>query len=127
MRLKFKTIVSLSSTTAEEKDIFNRDPNTIHEVSDSLPEGSVRTIKIPNGAEDQEIDFGGVDDVRFLYIVSDRQIIIRVNGGAEQTLAIIDGFDKAYHLTTSLVTSLMISNSSGYSATVNVYLVGDPV
>jgi len=126
MRLKFKLITSLSTTTAEEKDQWNRDPGTIHETSDVFREGGPRTIRLASGLTNQEIDFGGIDDVGFILITTDRTISIRRDGGDAMTIDIPDGWDIGYHLHTGPLESLTVTNASGYTATIKIYLAGDP-
>lgn len=126
MRLKLKVLTSLSSTTAEERDMFNRDPGTLHEVCDVLTEGSSRTIRVATGTVDMGVGFDGMEDVRFLMVTTDREISLKLNGGDGFTVAPPDGWEEGYYLVSGLVESLSVSNSSGYTATVKVYLAGEP-
>jgi len=127
MRLKLKILTSLSSTTAEEKDQFNVDPGTLHQITDAVVSGNSRQWKITTGTVDQEIDFGGCSEPNFLMVVSNKQISVKLNGGAAIVVKPPDAFEwGCILLTTDVLDSLTVSNASGYTATVKVYLAGDP-
>lgn len=127
MRLKLKLITSLSSTTAEEKDQFNLDPGTSHEICDVFLSGNARQYRIATGVTDQEVDFSGATSPQFVVIKTDKQISIKIDAGQAIPIKPPDGFDYGYFmLSTDDIDTLTITNASGYTATVKVYMAGDP-
>ncbi len=124
MRLKLELKSYLSSTSAGEKDLGNveRGPET----TDAMNEGSTRKYRVADGTTNQAIDLGGLAEAKFLLVQTDREVTIRSNGVNEVVVAPPDDFDFGYMLvTTSDITSLDVSNSSGGTAAVIVQLAGD--
>ncbi len=123
MRLKLKLISSLSSTSAEEKDVFNVDPGVNHEVSDEIDAGGARKLRLTSGVEDQALDLGDLEVVSFIYIRTTREITLNLNDGTYFTIRPIDGFTYGHFLLTPTeVTSISVSNASGYTAEIWFYL-----
>jgi hypothetical protein len=129
MRLKTRTSLSLSSTTAEEEDIANIKP-TVYEISDALGEGSTRTYKVATGAASEAVDLAGLAAVNFIYVRANVSVTFHITdagGTANVDMAIPTGNSYAHlMLNTTAVTGLAISNSSGATARVMVVLAGDP-
>ncbi len=129
MRLKTRSSISISSTTAEEMDLANQSPST-YEVIDSLGEGSSRAYKVANGVSSQAIDLAGLTEVKFIWVKTTREVTIHVTNGLgtqDNVVTVLDGAEFGYfRLDTSGVTALAASNASGSTARLVVVLAGDP-
>lgn len=125
MRLKLKLISSLSSTTAEEKDVFNLDPGVGHEVDDEIDAGAARKLRLAVGAEDQALDLGDLTTVSFMLLRTTRDITVNLNDGTILSVRPLAGFTYGYLLLTPPeISSITISNDSSYVADVWFYLAG---
>jgi hypothetical protein len=126
LRLKLKLLMSLSSTTAEEKDHFNVDPGTSHEVSDAFLNGNSRHYRVADGTTDQSINFSGITSPQMVALLSDQLISIKLDGGSAIPIKKPSGWDYGYFLlTTDDLDTLTLSNASGYTANVKIFMVGD--
>jgi hypothetical protein len=81
-------------------------------------EQTVQGVEVANGAVDQAISLGGVTTASLLLLISDQAVSVKVNGAAAGIAC------RTLLLTGAAATSLSVSNSSGATANVRVYLLG---
>ena len=125
MELALKILAHLSTTTVREKDIGSVEQVYLDATVD-LQEGSSRTYRVANGASNQAIDLSGLSSCGFVFLRSDKDVTLRLNGTEDIALKKYAGLAYAYCLITlDAITSLDLSNASGAVATVKVLMAGE--
>lgn len=133
VRLRYRIEASISSTSAEEKDLGNLVSEV---VSDDSGEGGSRKTLLPAGATDVPIFMTEVSAARFVLIKTNTRdptktlgaISVKKNAIGGEIIA-IDPLDSATEahllLVTSSVTNLFASNPGTVDVEVTVMIVGD--
>lgn len=75
-----------------------------------------------DGTTDESLPLGSIDKGQLLFISSDEEISIKINGGSEPQSGTL--FLRIFDTTTGL-TSLTISNASGSTANIEYLVAGD--
>lgn len=133
VKLTLTTDLSISSTTADEKDLGN-----IHKffTSNAMGEGGSRKILVPGGTTDASIGLCDIATARFLMIITNpknendpsQEISIKRNSvGAEAIL--IKPFDDIkigfFALTTDSLTDLFVTNPGSVDVELTIAVAGD--
>ena len=120
IRLRYKIEVSISSSTAEEKDLGN----AVYEgVADSQGEGGSWKTQIPVSTTDMEIKLPNVAVARFLLLRTNAKdptqspvtIAVKRNGAGNEAIDVvpISGTEEGHFLlSTDSLTSLFATNAS---------------
>jgi hypothetical protein len=133
IRVSYKIQVSVSSTSAEERDLGNANWSTI---TDSQNEGGTGKALLPAGATDQEIFLLNVSTIRFLIIRTTAKdptktpstISIKRNGVGNESIEIKPlGTSKEGHLliSTDSLTSLHATNPGTVDMELTLVYGGD--
>ena len=133
VRLRYKIEASVSSTSAEERDLGNV---SYEVVDDDSGEGGVRKTLLAAGATDVSVMMNEISDARFVLIRTNAHdptetlgaIDIKKNaiGGEPITIEPLPGATEAHMLlVTSGVTDLFATNSGTVDTEITVMAVGD--
>lgn len=133
VRLRYSITASISSTSAEEKDLGNL---TCEVVDDDNGEGGVRKTLLAAGAVDVPIKMAEIAAARFVFIRTNTRdptrtltvINVKKNGVGGEIIAIdpLDGATEAHLLMVSSgITALYASNPGTVDVEVTVMCVGD--
>jgi len=133
VRVRYKITVSVSSTSAEEKDLGNA---AFEIISDDLGEGGSRKTTVAASTTDFPLDIGNIADAKMIIIRTNAKdptedtyaIDLKKNGtGGEITTIQPLGTSKEGHLlmSTTGVTALYATNSSSVDMEVTVFAAGD--
>jgi hypothetical protein len=133
VRIRYRIEASVSSTSAEEKDLGN----VVYEVvNDESGDGGVRKTLLAGGATDVSIKLNQVTTAKFVLIRTNAKdptdtlgpIDIKKNaiGGEVTTIEPLPGATEAHMLlVTSGITDLFATNSGSIDTEVTVMAVGD--
>lgn len=133
VRIRYRIEASVSSTSAEEKDLGN----VVYEVvNDQSGEGGVRKTLLVAGASDVSIMLNEVSTAKFFLIRTNAhdptealgaiEVKKNVIGGEVTTISPLTGATEAHMLVaTSGITDLFASNPGTVDVDVTVMMVGD--
>lgn len=133
VRVRYKVTVSISSTTAEEKDLANQ---TYEIANDALGEGGTVKYKVIAGATDLPIQFGQVASVKFLLIRTQAKdptqnpvaLTFKKNSNVGEAIVVAPLATEAEGhmlLSTDGITSLYVSNAGAVDMEVTLIMAGD--
>lgn len=133
VRVRYKLESSISSTTAEEKDLGN---GKFEILTDALGEGGVRKTLLVAAATDVALDIGNVAAINYILIRTNPKdptdtpaaVELKKSGTGGEVISIEPlGTSKEGHflLSTSGVTSLHASNPGSVDMEVTLFVCGD--
>lgn len=133
VRLRYKISASVSSTSAEERDLGNV---SYEVVDDDSGEGGVRKTLLAAGATDVSVMMTEISDARFVLVRINPKdatetlgpIDIKKNGAGGEAITIdpLPGATEAHMLlVTSGITDLLATNSGTVDTEITVMAVGD--
>ena len=133
VRLRFSVATSISSTTAEEKDLGQ---SSFEVVSDAQGEGGNWKLTLPAGSADVQLQLGNISSLAFLAIRTNAKnplddpaaITLKKDSASGEPITIAPLPDtKEGHLllTTTGITALYLSNSGTVDMEVTVAASGD--
>lgn len=132
MRLRFRQAVMCSTTSAEERDLGNRELDII---VDTLSEGGVMRFKLVAGVLNQNLQHPQVATAAYLFVctapvdpnATPGTINLRRNSpsGEEWPVAPVDGKEGCFQMSTSGLTALYASNPGTVDMFVTVGMAGD--
>lgn len=133
VRLRYKIEASVSSTSAEERDLGNV---SYEVVDDDSGEGGVRKTLLAAGVTDVSVMLTEISDARFVLIRTNAKVAtdtlgpidIKKNGagGEVTTIDPLPGATEAHMLlVTSGITDLLATNSGTVDTEITVMAVGD--
>lgn len=133
VRIRYKIEASVSSTTAEEKDLGNLSFEVVNDDSD---EGGTRKTTLAAGATDVSVMLTEISTARFVLVKTNAKtptetlgaITIKKNaiGGEAITIEPLPGASEAHMLlVTSGITDLFATNGGTVDAEITVMGVGD--
>jgi hypothetical protein len=133
VRIRYKIEASVSSTSAEEKDLGNVSYEVTNDISG---EGGTRKTFLVAAATDVALDLGNVADAKFILIRTNARtatdtlgtIEIKKNGVGGEVIDVVplSGAKEAHFLLTSTgITALFASNPGTVDTEITVVSVGD--
>lgn len=133
VRIRYKLDISISSTSAEDKDLGN---GVYEAVTDDFGEGGVRKFTLAASTTDLPLDIGNVTTARFVAIRTNAkdptqdpvEITVKRNDVANDEIPItpMDSTKEGHLLfSTSGVTSLFASNAGSVDMELTVFVSGD--
>lgn len=98
--------------------------NSILELSRGITagEGVRQTLKIPDGTTDGSISLGGVSSGKLLVISSSQAISVKLNGSSSSLSLDADGI---LVLVGTTITQVQVTNASGSTAVLDIFILGD--
>jgi hypothetical protein len=132
IRVRFKQSVTVSSTSAEERDLGNSESLI---VVDTLGEGGAMRFTIPASAVDLNVQHPQVATAKYLYLKAVAkdptntpvELLVKRNGSGNTAwpLTPVDGKEAVMQLSTSGLTSLLVSNPGSIAMDLTVAMAGD--
>lgn len=133
VRLTFKAEFSVSSTIADERDLGNGEYQVR---TDSMNEGGAWKTTVPDLSTDLEIRLDNISNVRFLFLrLTTREetdpapaVAIKFNSTMTTAIPLASPDDRKVGmmmLTTDGLSSLYVTNTSGYAVELTVSVAGD--
>jgi len=119
------SLAILASLDSDERLIgFERSEKTsIQTIRTDLEVGKSDTRIIPKDTDDAVMDLGGVDTAALLYIETDQEITIKLNGGTEVFKITPTTGAKAKLFWEGQFTSIKVSNASTTEDAIVTYMV----
>lgn len=119
------SISLLASLDEDEKQIgFERSAQTaIQTIRTDLEVGKSDTRVIPKSTTDDTLELGGVGTAAILYMETDQELTIKINGGTESFKLTPTSGANAKLLWEGEFTSLSVSNASADNDAILTYLV----
>jgi len=125
MRLAVRHNLTLSSTSAAEKDQGAFEAAQ-YEVSDNMTEGGTATVRLAAAAQ-AELVPAGMSAARFVRIAASGSFTISLDADDPIACQVVQGHQYAYFIASlAAVASIEITNTSGGTLTVISTVVGDP-
>ena len=114
--------VSLNVRVADDSDLTNAKINSADSFTDSTTYTEVTSnrIVIADGATDETLPFVGVSSGKFLYLLSDQAVSIKLNG-SNDALAVAANMPLFLPAT---LTACTVTNSSGSAANIDYGVSG---
>jgi len=123
-RVKHSLAILATLDTNEKLVGFERsDKTTIQTIRTDLEVGKSDTRVIPVSTTDADLELGGVETAKLLYIETDQELTIKINGGTETFKLTPTSGAKAKLFWEGEFTELKVSNASTTVEAIVTYLV----
>ncbi|MCU0912949.1 MAG: hypothetical protein MUC88_00125 [Planctomycetes bacterium] len=119
------SIAILATLDSDEKLVgFERaEKTTIQTIRTDLEVGKSDTRVIPKSTTDADLDLGGVGTANLLYMETDQELTLKLNGGTEQFKLTPTSGAKAKLFWEGEITEIKASNASTTEDAIVTYLV----